>query len=72
MACTVRGEGDRLGDVLHTCFECSHVQDQMGDRWGREGPPHGASDFNQLNSGSLRRALAYGADTVELVGQGEE
>lgn len=68
VACTVRGEGDKLGDVLHTCFECSHVQDQMGDRWGWEGPPDGASDFNQLYSGSLRRAMAYGADIVELVG----
>ena len=38
VACTVR---DRLGDVPHTCFEFSHVQDQMGDRWGWEGPPGG-------------------------------
>ena len=38
VACTVREEEDRLGDVLHTCFECSHVQDQMGDTWGWEGP----------------------------------
>ena len=56
---------------LHTCLECSHVQDQMGDRWGWEGPPDVASRFNQLYSGSLRRAMAYGADVVELVGQGE-
>ena len=72
VACRVREEGDRLGDVLHTCFERSHVQDQMGDRWGWEIPPHGVSDLNQLYSGSLRRAMAYGTGLVELVGQGEE
>ena len=50
----------------------SHVQDQMGDGWGWEGLPDGASDFNHLYSGSLRAAMAHGADVMELVGQGEE
>jgi hypothetical protein len=71
-ACAGRGEGEHLGDVLHTCFQCEHVQEQLTARWGWQGPPGGATDFTQLYSGSLGRAMAYGADIVELMGQGEE
>ena len=55
------GERGTDWEMCFTSFECSHAQDQMGDRWGWEGPPDGSSDFNQLYSGILRRAMAYGA-----------
>ena len=66
-ACAGRGEGQHVGDVLHACFQCSHMQEVFGDRWGWAGPPGGAADFHQLYRGDMRKAIAFGADIVDLV-----
>ena len=66
-ACAGRGEGAHVGDALHVFFQCGEVQEQLGERWGWEGPPGGATDFGQLYSGDLKRAVAYVADVEELL-----
>jgi hypothetical protein len=66
-ACTVRGEGTHTGDALHAFFQCGAVQEQLGERWGWEGPPGGATNFSQLYKGNPKKAVAYVADVEELL-----
>ena len=65
-SCTARGKGTPVGDVLHAFFECGAVQEQLGERWGWEGPPGGVRTFSHLYNGDLKK-VAYVADVEELL-----
>ena len=56
-----------MGDALHAFFQCGEVQEELGERWGWEGLPGGATDVGQLYGGDLKRAVAYAADAEELL-----
>jgi hypothetical protein len=49
------------------CFQCPHLQVQLRAKGGWEGPPNGATGFEQLYNGGLKEAIAYVADVVDAL-----